>query len=62
MKDAFVHIVIVVVIVVVMIAGWQAKRWLNWKVSYGPLVEQRMEQLEHRIEALENVSPSHLPD
>jgi hypothetical protein len=35
------------------VAASLAERWINWKFNYGPRVEQRIEQLEQRIKALE---------
>jgi len=35
------------------IGGWKLERWLNWKLDYGRKVDRRIEQLEKRIEALE---------
>ena len=33
--------------------SWRFERWMNWKFSYGNKVEQRIEQIEHRIDRLE---------
>jgi high-affinity Fe2+/Pb2+ permease len=32
---------------------WLLERWFNWTFSYGGKVEQRIEQIEKRIDALE---------
>jgi len=32
---------------------WKAERWFNWKVDYGGRVDDRIEQLEERIDVLE---------
>ena len=29
--------------------GWKFERWVNWKLSYGNKVEQRIETLEKRV-------------
>jgi cytochrome oxidase assembly protein ShyY1 len=33
---------------------WKFERWINWKFDYGQRVEERIDALEKRIEALEN--------
>lgn len=33
--------------------GWCLERWANWKLSYGPRVEERLINLEKRLGALE---------
>uniref|UniRef100_A0A6M3LDN3 Uncharacterized protein n=1 Tax=viral metagenome TaxID=1070528 RepID=A0A6M3LDN3_9ZZZZ len=34
--------------------GWKLERWINWKWDYGQRVEQRIEQVEQRLDRLEN--------
>ena len=48
-----VWLIIILVVVLVTIGAWKAKRWINWKLSYGTKVEKRIEQLEKRVEKLE---------
>jgi hypothetical protein len=43
----------IIIVSLVGIAGWCLERWINWKLSYGPAVEQRLESIEQRIEELE---------
>jgi hypothetical protein len=33
--------------------GWKLERWLNWKFDYGSRVEQRLQEMEKRLERLE---------
>lgn len=43
----------IVCISFLMIGIWELERWINWKFSYGPRVEERISQLEKRVEKLE---------
>ena len=43
------------ILVLIAYMGWRAKRWVNWKFSYGKRVEVRIEKVEERVEALEQV-------
>ena len=54
MKETIAFIVVLFVAIFLGILGWKAERWVNWKLSYGSKVEQRIEKLEKRIEQLEN--------
>ena len=50
----------VLALVVLMVwGGWRIKRWWNWKYGYGPKVEARIEQLEERVEKLEEMKHEH---
>jgi hypothetical protein len=65
MKEVFLIFVFLIFFICIYMSGWHAKRWLNWKFSYEPLVEQRIEHLEERVSALENnsnVSPGQIPN
>lgn len=35
--------------------GWRLERWMNWKLCYSSKVDQRIEQLEKRIEKIERL-------
>lgn len=39
--------------VLVAFGGWKLERWLNWKFDYGSRVEQRLQEVEKRLERLE---------
>ena len=40
-------------IVAIALGGWKLSRWLNWRLSYGPKVEERLAKIETRLDALE---------
>ena len=46
---------VLVGILAVAYGGYRLERWWNWKWSYGPRVEKRIEKLEKRIEKLESL-------
>lgn len=70
-KDRLLKALFVVLIILILIPcsyySWRLRRWFNWKLSYGSKVdtnieqvEQRLELLEHRMDATENIAgPSH---
>ena len=33
--------------------GWKLERWLNWKFDYESRVEQRLQDIEKRLDHLE---------
>jgi hypothetical protein len=41
-------------IILLIFAGWRLERWINWKFAYGVKTEERIEQLEKRIELIES--------
>ena len=42
------------VVILLGLLGWWATREIHWEVFYGDKVEERIEALEKRVEALEN--------
>ena len=53
MKDLIAFIGIGIVVILIGFGMWKAERWFNWKVDYGSRVDDRIEQLEERIDVLE---------
>ena len=53
MKDLMAFIGIGIVVILIGFGMWKAERWFNWKVDYGGRVDDRIEQLEERIDVLE---------
>ena len=53
-KSKFLIVPVVILLVVLFIIGaWLFERWINWTFSYGGKVEQRIEQIEQRLDILE---------
>jgi cytochrome oxidase assembly protein ShyY1 len=44
---------VIAIVISFALAMWRLERWINWKFDYGSRVENRLEQLEKRIEELE---------
>lgn len=42
-----------ILIFCISILMWKFERWINWKLSYGPQVEQRLIDVEARLSKLE---------
>jgi len=53
-RFAWLYALIVVIALGLGIGAWKLKRWIHWKFIYGPKVEQRIEQLERRVQSLED--------
>ena len=53
MKKIIIIFLFSAMIIILSFASWEIERWINWKMSYGPKIEQRIEKLEQRIEKLE---------
>lgn len=55
-KRIYAAIIVLSIAVSLLIAipAWYMERWLNWKFSYGPKVEERIQALEQRVERLEH--------
>jgi len=48
--------------IVIIIAGFKIDRWFNWKLSYESKVNKSIEQLQKRIEILENKEVNYVKD
>jgi len=46
--------VVTVAILVTAYALWCVETWVHWKFAYGPMVEERLERIEGRLEILES--------
>ena len=53
-KEAFIVVLVIILVVGITLLSWKAERAVNWKLSYGGKVDKKIEQLEDRIEQLEN--------
>lgn len=53
LKTIAIFLSVLILSVCLLYVSWKVKRWFNWKLSYGPMVEERIENLEKRIEKLE---------
>ncbi len=53
MKQFWVLIMLGLFCVAVGTASWKFERWINWKLDYSSRVEQRIKELEARIDRLE---------
>jgi hypothetical protein len=51
--SVLVFVGMVAAIFVLSFGGWWLERWVNWRFHHGPMVEQRLESIEQRIEKLE---------
>jgi uncharacterized membrane-anchored protein YhcB (DUF1043 family) len=49
-----ISIIALAVFIGLFVGGFWLERWVNWKVSYGPKVEHRLERVEARLDSLES--------
>lgn len=52
-KEIIACILVIILIPTVWYFGWRISRWFNWEFGYKYQVEQRINDLEIRIEQLE---------
>ena len=49
-----VGLAIVALWIVLTVAAWKAERWANWRLDYGSRVEDRLEEIEERLQRIED--------
>jgi len=54
MKETIIFTVFLIVAIILGILSWKFERWVSWKFNYGNKINVKIEQLEQRIENLEN--------
>jgi hypothetical protein len=52
-KERFIVVMICVAMLGLAIGGFKLERWLNWRLDYGARVEDRVKEIERRLDALE---------